>query len=211
MKKLTSFFTMALLAATGLTFTACDEYYYDEPYYHYDDYGWDDHGRSGDRYDRDYYIQLAQTMRGQWEGTIHTKYYDDDNRLVEGNYFTDFQFDLYEANATKGRGLETDYDGDECVYSVAFTWEIDLNSGDIYLDFDDNRQMILDEYHVDQNKFTGSMYSSKTGEVDDFSLTRYTFANENNIFEAEEGAAASKAKVKKDAPKGMITGGGHKN
>ena len=207
MKKFTSFFTMALLAATSLTFVGCDEYYYDEPYHYYDDYGWNDRGN---RYDDDYYYQLAQTLRGQWEGTLHTKYIDDDNRLVEGDYYTDFQFDLYENNATRGRGLETDYEGDELVYQVAFTWEIDWKSGDIYLDFDDNRQMILDDYHVDQNSFYGSMYSKKTGEEDSFNLTRYTFANENNTFEAEEGAATSKAKVKKGAS-GMITGGGHKN
>ncbi len=209
MKKFASFFTMALLAATSLTFVSCDDYYYDEPYYYYDDYGWDDRG--GNRYDNDYYYQLAQTMRGQWEGTIHTKYVDDDNRIVEGNYYTDFQFDLYDNNSTKGRGMETDYDGDECVYNVAFSWEIDWKSGDIYLYFDDDRVMIIDDYHVDQNKFYGSMYSKNNDEEDDFSLTRYTFANENNTFEAEEGAAASTAKVKKEAPKGMITGGGHKN
>ena len=209
MKKFASFFTMALLAATSLTFVSCDDYYYDEPYYYYDDYGWDDRG--GNRYDNDYYYQLAQTMRGQWEGTIHTKYVDDDNRVVEGNYYTDFQFDLYDNNSTKGRGMETDYDGDECVYNVAFSWEIDWKSGDIYLSFDDDRVMIIDDYHVDQNKFYGSMYSKNNDEEDDFSLTRYTFANENNTFEAEEGAAASTAKVKKEAPKGMITGGGHKN
>jgi hypothetical protein len=209
MKKFASFFTMALLAATSLTFVSCDDYYYDEPYYYYDDYGWDDRG--GNRYDNDYYYQLAQTMRGQWEGTIHTKYVDDDNRVVEGNYYTDFQFDLYDNNSTKGRGMETDYDGDECVYNVAFSWEIDWKSGDIYLYFDDDRVMIIDDYHVDQNKFYGSMYSKNNDEEDDFSLTRYTFANENNTFEAEEGAAASTAKVKKEAPKGMITGGGHKN
>lgn len=208
MKKFASFFTMALLAATSLTFVSCDDYYYDEPYYYYDDYGWDDRG--GNRYDNDYYYQLAQTMRGQWEGTIHTKYVDDDNRVVEGNYYTDFQFDLYDNNSTKGRGMETDYDGDECVYNVAFSWEIDWKSGDIYLYFDDDRVMIIDDYHVDQNKFYGSMYSKNNDEEDDFSLTRYTFANENNTFEAEEGAAASTAKVKKEAPKGMITGGGHK-
>ena len=209
MKKFASFFTMALLAVTSLTFVSCDDYYYDEPYYYYDDYGWDDRG--GNRYDNDYYYQLAQTMRGQWEGTIHTKYVDDDNRIVEGNYYTDFQFDLYDNNSTKGRGMETDYDGDECVYNVAFSWEIDWKSGDIYLYFDDDRVMIIDDYHVDQNKFYGSMYSKNNDEEDDFSLTRYTFANENNTFEAEEGAAASTAKVKKEAPKGMITGGGHKN
>ena len=209
MKKFASFFTMALLAATSLTFVSCDDYYYDEPYYYYDDYGWDDRG--GNRYDNDYYYQLAQTMSGQWEGTIHTKYVDDDNRVVEGNYYTDFQFDLYDNNSTKGRGMETDYDGDECVYNVAFSWEIDWKSGDIYLYFDDDRVMIIDDYHVDQNKFYGSMYSKNNDEEDDFSLTRYTFANENNTFEAEEGAAASTAKVKKEAPKGMITGGGHKN
>lgn len=209
MKKFASFFTMALLAATSLTFVSCDDYYYDEPYYYYDDYGWDDRG--GNRYDNDYYYQLAQTMRGQWEGTIHTKYVDDDNRVVEGNYYTDFQFDLYDNNSTKGRGMETDYDGDECVYNVAFSWEIDWKSGDIYLYFDDDRVMIIDDYHVDQNKFYGSMYSKNNDEEDDFSLTRYTFANENNTFEAEEGDAASTAKVKKEAPKGMITGGGHKN
>ena len=205
MKKLTSFFTMALLAATSFTFVACDEYYYDDPYY----YGWDDHRGSG--YNDDYYYQLAQTLRGQWEGTISTKYIDDDNRVVQGNYYTDFQFDLYDNNATKGRGMETDWDGDECVYNVPFSWEIDWQSGDIYLYFDDNRVMIIDDYHVDQDKFYGSMVSKKNDEWDDFSLTRYTFANENNIFEAEEGAAAPEAKVKKSAPTGIIKGGGHKN
>lgn len=206
MKKFTSLLAVALVAATSLTFVACDEHYY------YDDWrgGYYDDGDRRANNDNDYFIQLAQTLRGQWEGTIHTKYYDDDNRVVEGDYYTDFQFDYTNLKSLEGRGLESDYEGNELVYQEAFSWYIDTESEDLILTFDGGRRMIVDNYHLDANTFTGSMYSRETGEEDDFSLKRYTFANENNTFEAEDEAATAKAKMKKGAT-GTILGGGHKN
>ena len=210
MKKFTSLLTLAFLAAATMTFVACDEHYY------YDDWDHDDRGYYYDRdhqrtdNDGDYYTQLVQTLRGQWEGTIHTKYTDDDYRVVEGDYYTDFQFDYTDLQALEGRGLESDYEDGELVYQEAFSWYLDTKSEDIILTFDGGRKMIMDEYHLDKNKFTGSMYSKETGEEDTFSLVRYTYANENNTFEAEDGAAPAKAKAKKSAT-GTILGGGHKN
>ncbi len=208
MKKFTSLLTLALIAATSFSFVSCEEHYYDD--YYYDDWGYYDDGYRRNNDDRNYFLQLVQTLRGQWEGTIHTKYVDDDYRVVEGDYFTEFQFDYTDVESFGGRGQETDYEGDNLVYQESFTWYIDTKSEDLILEFDSGRRMIVDEYHLDKNKFSGSMYSKETGEENTFSLSRYTYANENNTFEAEDGAAPAKAKAKKSAT-GTILGGGHKN
>ena len=208
MKKFTSLLTLALVAATSFSFVSCEEHYYDD--YYYDDWGYYDDGYRRNNDDRNYFLQLVQTLRGKWEGTIHTKYVDDDYRVVEGDYFTEFQFDYTDVESFEGRGQETDYEGEELVYQESFTWYIDTKSEDLILEFDSGRRMIVDEYHLDKNKFSGSMYSKETGEENTFSLSRYTYANENNTFEAEDGAAPAKAKAKKSAT-GTILGGGHKN
>lgn len=210
MKKFISLLNLSIVAVISFSLVACDEHYYDDWYY--DDWGYygGDHHRTNNNDDYNYFTQLVQTLRGQWEGTIHTKFTDDDYRVVEGDYYTDFQFDYTDLQDLKGRGMETDYEGDELVYQEAFSWYLDTKTEDIIINFDGGRKMIVDEYHLDKNKFSGSMYSKETGEEDTFSLTRYTYANENNTFEAEDGAAPAKAKAKKSAT-GTIKGGGHKN
>lgn len=200
---------MAMMAMMAFTLTCChDDYWYDD--YYYDDYWYGDY--YNDPYDRgsDYLIQMAQKVRGKWEGSLYTSYTDDYGVLVEGNYETVFEFDQYSNKTTNGRGVEIDYLDGEQVYYDTFSWYIDEQTEDIYLKFDTNgRIMIMYSFHVDNDRFYGEMESKKTGEYNKFDLYRYTYANDSgNMFETEgEAPAAKKASPDKTVGNGK---GGHK-
>lgn len=200
---------MAMMTLTAFSFTSCDDYYYED---YWDEPWYGDYYR--DPYDRgsDYLIQLAQKVRGKWEGTLYTCYYDDYGVKVEGNYETVFEFDQYSNKTTNGRGVEVDYLDGEQVYYDTFSWYIDEKTEDIYLKFDTNgRTMVMYSFHVDNDRFYGEMESKKTGEYNEFDLYRYTYANDSgNTFEAEGDVAAPA--VKKASPEKTVGNGkgGHK-
>ena len=203
----TKMFTLAMVAIMGFAFSSCEDHYYYDEY----DYGW-----YGDRYrdkytpssDYDYLIRLAQTMRGKWEGSLKITAPDEiSGKMVETYYTTVFEFDQYSYNTINGRGVEIDYlDGEEDYYDT-FSWYIDEKTEDIMLQFDSNgRTMRMDSYHVDADRFYGSMFNAKTNEYNDFDLTRYTYADgSGNLFEGDNAASAQKTETK------HATGqGGHK-
>ena len=209
----TKMFTLAMVAIMAFAFSSCEDHYYYDEY----DYGW-----YGDRYrdkytpssDYDYLIRLAQTMRGKWEGSLKITAPDEiSGKMVETYYTTVFEFDQYSYNTINGRGVEIDYlDGEEDYYDT-FSWYIDEKSNpngktkDIMLQFDSNgRTMRMDSYHVDADRFYGSMFNAKTNEYNDFDLTRYTYADgSGNLFEGDNAAPAQKTETK------HATGqGGHK-
>ena len=202
----TKMLTMAMVAMMAFAFSSCEDHYYYDEY----DYGW-----TGDRYrdkytpssDYDYLIRLAQTLRGKWEGSLKITAPDDNGVIYETYYTTQFEFDTYDFNTTNGRGVEIDYYNGEEEYYDTFSWYIDEKTKDIMLRFDSNgRTMRMDSYHVDADRFYGSMYNLKKDEYNDFDLTRYTYANgTGNLFEGDNDASAEKTEVK------HATGqGGHK-
>ena len=155
-------------------------------------------------------IRLAQTMRGKWEGTLKLNNTDETGKKVETYYTTVFEFDQYSYNTINGRGVEIDYlDGEEDYYDT-FSWYIDEKTEDIMLQFDSNgRTMRMDSYHVDADRFYGSMYNLYNSEYNDFDLTRYTYADgSGNLFEADGDTATVKKETTETVhPKGL---GGHK-
>ncbi len=178
--------TLLSIAICGMiAFTSCNEhhYWYDEGYRHHGNRYEEPYGADGDN--ASYLLSMAQTLRGMWQGSLHTAYYDDNNQLVEGDYTTDIQFDQYDTNSINGRGVERDYDNNgDLVYEEAFSWYIDSKTEDIYLLFDDSkRDMVVISFHLDESNFYGTMKSEKTGEVDEFSLKRYTLAPSASIFD----------------------------
>ena len=185
----TKMLTVAMVALTAFAFSSCGDHWY------HDDYVW-----SGDRYrdnytpssDYSYLVKLAQTLRGKWEGSLKITAPDDYGKIVERYYTTIFEFDQYSNNTINGRGVEIDYYNGEEDYYDTFSWYIDEKTEDIMLQFDSNgRTMRMDSYHVDADRFYGSMYSTKTGESNDFDLTRYTYANGSGLLFEADGEAAT--------------------
>ena len=122
-------------------------------------------------------LARAALLRGQWRGTISTQYYDDYGNLHKGVYTLDMQFDQYEVNTAHGRGLHTDFEGDEMVYRSPFKWTIDTETKSIHLRYDDLRQMDIITYQLDKESFSGTMISADGLETDVFQLSRYTYSN----------------------------------
>ena len=176
---------IAMAMVMAMAFTGCerDYYYYDEPWggdYFVDPYTPDN------SHDDGYLISMASVLRGQWQGTITTDFYDAEGNHKRQTYNTDFQFDQYTSNTINGRGRETDFteDGKE-VYRTSFTWYIDERTEDIYLKFDDERVMVVTSFHLDDDSFYGTMQSSDGQETDEFNLKRYTFSNRGLTFDVE--------------------------
>lgn len=186
MKKLANLLSWAMMAVMAVALTSCEDdyWYYDDPPapwhgdYYKDAYVPDDDNS-------DYLISMASVLRGQWDGTIKTEYVDDYGQTQRGTYGADFQFDQYKANTINGRGREIDYADTEEVYNMRFSWYIDEKTEDIYLKFDDGREMLVTSFHLDDNSFYGTMESVDGLEVDEFNLTRYTFSNKGLVFDVE--------------------------
>ena len=171
---------MAALAAMSFTFTSCDD--------PWDGWGYGDgHWENGHGNSDDYYISMANTIRGHWTGVIQVQTYDKWGNLVTNTLDTDFEFDQYYTNSTGGRGQEIDYRGEEIVYKSTFTWQIDTRTDEIIVKYDDleQRDMIVFEYDLRNNSFTGTMDSRDGSERNIFNLTRYTYSKGNNTFEKE--------------------------
>lgn len=126
-------------------------------------------------FNRGHLISIATTLKGQWKGTINTEYVDDYWNTQKGTYGADFQFDQYKTNSINGRGREINYklssDSEE-IYRMPYSWYIDSKTEDIYMKYDDGREMHVSSYHLDDNSFYGTMKSTDGSEVDEFNLTR---------------------------------------
>ncbi|MBR5083342.1 MAG: hypothetical protein IKX33_01990 [Prevotella sp.] len=185
MKKISYLILMAI--AVTVVFTSCerDYYYYDDPWYdepYYDE----PYSPGNDNNNDEYLISMASVLRGQWNGTITTDFYDVSGIHRHETYKSDFQFDQYDNTTINGRGREIDYaENDKEVYRCTFTWYIDKKTEDICLKFDDDREMIITSFHLDDNSFYGTMESKDGQEVDEFNLKRYTFSNKGLTFDVE--------------------------
>ena len=188
MKRFYYLISWAMMAFMAVTLTSCedDDWYY-EPYYDWHgDYYRDAYVPNDDN--SDYLISMASVLRGQWEGTIKTEYVDDYGQTQRGTFGADFQFDQYKTNTINGRGREINYNlsrDSEEIYRMPFSWYIDSKTEDIYMKYDDGREMLVTSFHLDDNSFYGTMESTDGLEVDEFNLTRYTFSNQGLVFDVE--------------------------
>lgn len=176
--------TLAVLAMP-LAFTSCD---YDDPwdyndYYGdwYDDYDWYekpfDHGTSDLNY-------MAQLLRGHWQGTLRNYYTDDNGNRTYADMNVFYEFDQYDATSLNGRGVETDWVGDES-QELTFSWYIDPRTGNINIKYDNsNMTFLLDAnaneefagFYLDNKTFSGVMEGTNNDEQLVFDCSRTTVA-----------------------------------
>ena len=174
----TSIFSIAFLTMFSLTFVSCDDehWYDDDPWYNtYGDDGWYNQSYNSPSNDR---IDMANLLRGHWQGQTESRFYDSNNILKDEIYTTDIEFDQYMANSVYGRGIQKDYIGNTLQYSRTFSWGID-EYGNVNITYDGNNggfTMVIayNNLKLDSNAFTGTMTAN--GETDVFSWTRYTYA-----------------------------------
>lgn len=201
MKRMKTYLATLLMATLTFTFTSCDE---DWPGYH-DDYGWNYYDYSQGWYDNwDWYgmpfdrtnadlKNMAQTLRGYWEGQLRYYYLDDYGQYAQADMDVQFQFDQYNASSLNGRGSEIDWVGQES-QELRFSWYIDPRTYDIYIKYDNSGKTYrLDAdgnsdfsgFNLDQNSFSGVMEGYNNKEYLVFDCTRTTLAKDNTTWETE--------------------------
>lgn len=145
MKKIHNLLTVLAIAAVSLAVTSCYDSWRDR-YYTYWDYDYGYHGRSWD-YNRDSYYHpgnysdyneaydLADALRGEWEGFVTYQYTDDDNQKAQVEFGAKFRFDQFSGTGTSlsGTGVETDYDNEGNTQTLQFAWYVDEQTSDIYI------------------------------------------------------------------------------
>jgi len=204
MKTFKIMMAVAAIAAMPMLFTSCD----DDPDYWYDDWydGWtwgdDYNNRPDDNVDnQDFFVAMAQTLNGQWRGDLKAYQVDEHGVAVDSIYYsTDIEFVQYNSTAISGTGTQYDYNPqtNEKELQRDFTWYIDPKTGDIYLTYktvlengsttDYVMRVAYDDLNLNDRTFTGYLWSSAGGEVDDFWFNRYT----ENAKAATRGADKSK-------------------
>ena len=168
MKRFSLFLTLLMMAALSLTFTSCeDDWYDDRPWY--------------DRYDDvDDAEDLAEMLNGTWSGTIINEYTNDQGVRQQTQCSANFTFVQYNSDAISGRGYETDYDGSGNSQTLEFKWSVDERTGDIYVEYSSGYRFILDAssnskysgFSLDNSRFNGVMEGTNNDEYIFFDLYR---------------------------------------
>lgn len=190
MKKIKTM-AVALLAVVGLPMllASCDSNpYYDDEWYQ--DYTWGDNYNNrpanDDVSDDDFFIQMAQTIKGQWRGEM-TAYQLDENKVAIDSisYQTDIEFKPYSNTSITGTGTQYDYDAltGEQIYKRDFSWYIETSTGNVYLTYKEPNgngttsdyvmRINYDDLHLNDRSFTGFLWAVDGHEVEDFGFDRY--------------------------------------
>ena len=191
MKTFKIMMAVVVIAAMPMLFTSCD----DDPDYWYNDWydGWtwgDDYNHRPDDDDvdnQDFFVAMAQTLSGQWRGDMRAYQVNEQGVAVDSIYYsTDIEFVQYNNTAISGTGTQYDYNPqtNEKEMQRDFTWYIDPKTGDIYITHKEVHEggsttdyvmrVAYDDLNLNDRTFTGYLWSSDGGEVDDFWFDRYT-------------------------------------
>lgn len=190
MKTFKIMMAVAVIAAMPMLFISCDN----DPDYWYDDWydGWtwgDDYNHRPDDDDvdnQDFFVAMAQTLCGQWRGDMRAYQVNEQGVAVDSIYYsTDIEFVQYNNTAISGTGTQYDYNPqtNEKKMQRDFTWYIDPKTGDIYITYKEVHEggsttdyvmrVAYDDLNLNDRTFTGYLWSSDGGEVDDFWFNRY--------------------------------------
>ena len=264
MKRITKLFLALAIVASPLTFTSCDNDFYDgDDYYYYNNlvtsavrnylyqypngssyytaynwfyynypeattsefyafmdavgsnryYNWDNNYRQEQNTQVSRLVQEAQTLTGEWAGSMTIEYTDDNTKQRMRNSFqANMKFFQYNssANSLQGNGVEVDADAQGNTQTLAFSWNVD-NNGDIYIKYTNSGTIFRldmkstnEGFHLgyEQAKgydtFFGTARSTNTTDVMSFNLARQRPANaktENALTRASSKASFGSAKA----------------
>lgn len=184
MKAFKIMMAVAVIAAMPMLFTSCDD---DPDYWYEDEFRGDDYNNQSDDDSQDPLLLMAQTLNGKWRGDMRAYEVNEQGVAVDSiDYSTDIEFVQYNNTAISGTGTQYDYNPqtNEKELQRDFTWYIDPKTGDIYLTYktvlengsttDYVMRVAYDDLNLNDRTFTGYLWSSAGGEVDDFWFNRYT-------------------------------------
>ena len=175
MKKLTKILFLLLIASVSIALSSCSS---GSTYYEDNQDWWSNNSDGNADSDAQYLKNLANTLRGHWEGAMRYEYNDDNGQRAIAQFNAQLEFDQYDATGRKGRGREIDTatsNGNTQSQTLYFTWEIDKTTSDIYVTYDGSKK------NLDANRFEGTMIGVNNNEFIDFKLARYSYAKSNDI------------------------------
>ena len=119
MKRYSTYFMMLAIALLSFSFASCEVDWYEDNYHD---------GYYTDELDA---LDLAEVLSGTWAGSMQFK-----NGETNETFSWDVSMTFVQNNryATKGTGVEVDYDGDVS-QSLEFNWYLDERNGDIYITY----------------------------------------------------------------------------
>ena len=176
-------------------------------------YNWDNNYRQEQNTQVSRLVQEAQTLTGEWAGSMTIEYTDDNTKQRMRNTFQAnmkfFQYNSF-ANSLQGNGVEVDTDAQGNTQTLAFSWNVD-NNGDIYIKYTNSGTIFRldmkstnEGFHLgyEQAKgydtFFGTARSTNTTDVMSFNLARQRPANaktENALTRASSKASFGAAKT----------------
>ncbi|MDD5862206.1 MAG: hypothetical protein PUD15_06550 [Prevotella sp.] len=183
MKKISTYMVMLAVAAMPLAFTSCDDDYwnwwddYDDPYYD-NGYSWNYNYNNPYDGQEDEALALAQTLNGQWVGTME---YLTASENTVSNFGIKWTFAQYDTNSLSGNGTEIDTDNQGNTQTLEFSWYVDEQTEDIYMKYADGKVFVMDinpknniGFYLDGNKgtFDGYAYGTNTNDAFYFKTIR---------------------------------------
>ena len=175
-------------------------------------YNWDNNYRQEQNTQVSRLVQEAQTLTGEWAGSMTIEYTDDNTKQRMRNSFqANMKFFQYNssANSLQGNGVEVDTDAQGNTQTLVFSWNVD-NNGDIYIKYTNSGTIFRldmkstnEGFHLgyEQAKgydtFFGTARSTNTTDVMSFNLARQRPANaktENALTRASSKASFGSAK-----------------
>jgi len=176
-------------------------------------YNWDNNYRQEQNTQVSRLVQEAQTLTGEWAGSMTIEYTDDNTKQRMRNSFqANMKFFQYNssANSLQGNGVEVDTAAQGNTQTLAFSWNVD-NNGDIYIKYTNSGTIFRldmkstnEGFHLgyEQAKgydtFFGTARSTNTTDVMSFNLARQRPANaktENALTRASSKASFGSAKA----------------
>ena len=141
MRKMMTLMAVVAITALPLALIGCEE----EHYYRRDNHYYPN-GNSQQRQsnDDDFWVAMAQTMAGKWRGTMRAYEIDKSGKAIDSiDFSTDIEFIQSNSRAINGTGTQYDFkkgnSSDNADYVRAFSWEIDRQSGDVYLTYKEQK------------------------------------------------------------------------
>ncbi len=186
MKHLYSYAVLLLMAVAPVALTSCDD---DPDYYWWNDWDWggnyNNRPDDKDADEEDFWVQMAQTLAGQWRGDMRAYQLDEKGNAIDSlDVSTDIEFKQANSRAVYGTGTQWDYikpqHSDKADYTRDFNWSINTTNGEITLLYTkDNYAMTINynDLNLNSRSFTGWLWATDGSEVDDFWFDRYQESN----------------------------------
>ncbi len=178
MKRTTKLLAILALVLAPMAMTSCDDEPgpWDQPhqwqwYDDYNGYHWNNNYNNEYNSQDQTLLQEAQTLCGEWEGTMKYTYTDDQtSQRVTDEYYTNMKFFQYNSSSSSltGEGVEVDYLPSDPTQSqtLDFSWAVDEKTGDIYIKYKrSGTTFVMDADSKDHGFLLGLENNNSTNDV----------------------------------------------